>query len=827
MLVKYYKHDDLKYANRKRYITFNYTSFAEETQKSVLLGDGERTTVKTSVFNNCDYVTIDDTRWFVIHHTFLNGKQIQLELVRDVIGEFGISDMVGNVERGMTDSILKYRKELDLNEILKERISIIPDVNKYGNYTVDNHNNELWGVLYFIRPTEYNPETQQIEPKDLIINIPEFTPYSLSSLDVPLFDDGHKIYMNPDTNIYIEFICKINLNYRNSSGGGRFEKYRYKIIFNITLNSNYEYEFKSTRELLQLDGRFDTELTVEIPFYIIGPYPTSNIFLNGVIDFYSNFYKNMMFNGSAAFTLPEIPSFYDEPFDFTSKLVKDNNSGNVYSFSSSLEPSFRNVPADGGVFLGNFESSPASIYHSDTYGYINVQISNYIDMFYNSVRWWNSLYFYTKTYRRTELNSSQKGELIIDSTLQLVDEPYIVMIFPLFNVNITGNNKSYKIERNNAFMIFNSVIEFLSGENPYIVDAQIYPYCPELINVVSVLSNPSSDNESYPFFSILSNTYNHVCSVKLNALIDVKKEYIKKSYSIVSPEQSGKFTFNYYDYVNEFVENVDNPLINDALMYINIKTSLKPFSIISSAVIIPDTGSIIGITYDSDLRGCSSSSNGFQCSLSSNAFETYKRTNSNYQQIFSLQRGELEKIHQVEKINDDVAMIVNTTSASTMGTIAGSSIGSTFTDIFGLKAASAIAGGSVAGLAVGISMDIQNKANEGLREYEKDLQLQMFKLNIGTIKNIPNTLNRISSFNEIILKDFWYVIETYSCSEYESELVDMFLNNYSYIIGMIGILKNFHENGRFLKCTLIRSLLDVNLHNLASNELKGGIYIYE
>ena len=42
-----------------------------------------------------------------------------------------------------------------------------------------------------------------------------------------------------------------------------------------------------------------------------------------------------------------------------------------------------------------------------------------------------------------------------------------------------------------------------------------------------------------------------------------------------------------------------------------------------------------------------------------NAFETYKRQNSNYQQIFKLQQDELQKIHETEKVNENTSGIVN------------------------------------------------------------------------------------------------------------------------------------------------------------------------
>ena len=58
-MINYYKSNDLSYANRKRYKTFNYIPDSTEQQNAVKLGDGARTTIKTSASNLCNYVKID------------------------------------------------------------------------------------------------------------------------------------------------------------------------------------------------------------------------------------------------------------------------------------------------------------------------------------------------------------------------------------------------------------------------------------------------------------------------------------------------------------------------------------------------------------------------------------------------------------------------------------------------------------------------------------------------------------------------------------------------------------------------------------------------
>ena len=156
-----------------------------------------------------------------------------------------------------------------------------------------------------------------------------------------------------------------------------------------------------------------------------------------------------------------------------------------------------------------------------------------------------------------------------------------------------------------------------------------------------------------------------------------------------------------------------------------------------------------------------------------------------------------------------------------MGGIAGASVGG------GIGPAAAVGGAigaAAAGAVVGGAMIYQGIVNQGLREYEEDLQKQRFDLQIGTIKNLPNTISRISTFNEIITKDFWFVLEVYQCTDYEKTLVDAFIEKYGYGLGVFGYYKNFYKKGWFLRGTIITSNYMPILQVAAQKDLNGGIY---
>lgn len=794
MIIKYFNNSNLVYSNRKRYRNITLTPFAQEIQRSVLLGDGANTSIKTSKNNICNYVMIDNTRWYVTSYVYLNGGQVQLNLQRDVIGEFGINNVFGKIERGYTNGILKYRKELSLNQVLKKRDYLIPDTNTYGNYSVNTHEKEMWGLLYLTKPT--NGDTLKT------INIPAFSP---KILDEPYISNNTEYNVSETSNCYIGF----NVGLITPDNGSVREKRIVEIRFYLS-NGEYTYSYTVSQGDENANGliiNISSEIDIE----------ANSI---KIYDTICNYIAEEIINGSSTIelTLPNPVNISSNiPYKYDDITIEYNGKYLSYSTSSKTERNY-----GSGFISGQRMSEIASFLSNKSFDGLRVEFTTGYCSFNgdNGEPWgsgYNNVEKLLVNYK--ELTNEEAGNIVIDFEEDLVNEPFFILAFPLYYVTISRGAKSYIIEKDTAFNIFNTVIQYLSGESGYLIDAQIYPYCPQLIDVVSELNN-------YPFFSISSSNYEYNSTIQLQPYSDVKKEYIKREYSIIAPDQSAKFDFNFYDYINNFS---DNNGINYSSITFRIKTSLKPFSIVCSAVIIPSSNSLKGITYNSDLRGCKPSSGGFECSLASNEYQTYLRNNSNYQQIFAKQQESLAKQHEVEHINEVTSSIVNSVTATSMGAIGGAAMADAgiFGKVIPTKAIGAGVGAATAGGAVATAMTVQTIANDKLRDYEFNLQQEMFDLQIGTIKNLPNSINRISSFNEIILRDFWFVIETYECTQEESFIVDTFINSYSYLIGVYDYVSNYVNEGWFIRAKIISSTYAVNLSVIADKELKGGIYIYE
>lgn len=845
MLISYYKDNDLTYTNRKRYRTFSKLPSYQEEQRSVLLGDGATTSIKTSVNHICNYVTIYNdidkytSRWYVTSYVYLNGGQVRLNLQRDVIGEFGISECYGKIERGYTDTILKNKKELRLNQILKSRKKLTPTSFKYGNYVVNTHSNELWGIIYFVKRTEYDPNTGNPipAPTSININIPAFAP---ASIDYDVLPDNAKYVANYISRCYVSLRVRVMAKYEISSTHQYFEAGK----FNLGISFNFKSQVKGT-------PYFEPDITViSRPDYASEDCDlTVNITGKKVDSWIGNYEKEA---GEFVIKLGEIIAEQIgtqrfEGYSLPLKCESSNQPSSLQEYDNIV------VKKDDIYYHCNVNTNTVNNYGynldgqlflSELYDFLNdyqiidenrnvlYSINNLIisdrsdDSFMSSV-----LSSDVETLSLTQLSAAESGTIVLDMSKQLVDEPYIVNVFPLFTCTIDGaGGERYRVTRTQAFMIFNTVIQYLSGENGYIVDAQVYPYCPDLTGVTNKFK--FSGDQEYPIFAINSTAYDRLVEAQLYPDIDVKKEYIQREYSIISPDKTGKFTFNFYDYIST-IDSQNMPSggkANFTKLNIIIKTALKPFGIIASAVIQPENGTLMNMTYESDIRGCQPTANGFECSLSSNAFETYRRQNSTYQQLFELDKEELKKQHNVERMNDAVGAVVNTVTAATMGAIGGASIADAgLLKLGGSKAFGAGIGAGAAGAVVGSAMAGQFVVNEELRNYEKELQQQRFDYNIQAIQNLPNEVSRISAFNEIMLRgdDFWFVVETYECSDEEKQLVNSFIERYGYSINVYDYISKYVRNGWFIRSTLVSSNYAVNLSNIARNELAGGVYIYE
>ena len=891
MIVTYYKDDDYKYATRKRNSSLPSTTAAQdntqlvngrhrvEIQKKVLVGDGETTSIKTSSLNICDYVSIKEdandqnpTRWFVFYYDYLNGKQINLHLKRDVIGEFGLSNLFGNVERGYlgNDNKLINRKELNLNEILKYREAIKPNTETvtYNNVNyqcykilnkdnekiyITSSNDELWGFLYFAVQ----------ENGKLDIDIPNFS----GNINPDIFSWLSNIRTSSS---YLVNFTKYISNYDNDYKGTYLEFWVHlkespdistsqDIYCNIFIrfyptNSGISFSVTTTKYDNPQTGKLYIDLYSNARHNVIITVQSSNVdyFLNNIGNIVAtNFLSNTHYNETMS--VPDVSNVRisdDASFDIASSSIgqrtNDIMSGRIYDVVGSSS----NVVYSGDVgrIADNYNYIIKKALDETTINIGTVNYTIYLPQTYSdaTISYSSSFMFETVTIGLS-LSSSQSKNISLTPTRDVLDEPYYIIGFPLYGCSIIRDVNGVKtiqsLSRDKWYYLYNSFIKSLSGENGYIIDAQIFPYYPQIYSWFDIShtkdTSISGDMENFTARLFLVKSGFDISASKQFKIKDVvigtdsgieyvdinkRKQYTKRHYSILSPDQNGKERFDFYDYVDQNYSIPSGSNYITQSLNFTIKVSLKPFSLICS-LIINRVGSnpISGITYDSDMRGCQPNSGGYQASLASNAFQEYKRQNSTYQQVFNKQQEAITKQQEVERKNEDIQATMGTLGAAASAALAaGSASGGGFIGA-AIGAVTAIGAG---GLADNLYQE-QKTINNKMRDYELSYNKEIFNLNLQAIKDVPNSINRISSFNDIIKREFYFYLELYECSSNESVVVDEFFNKYAYEIGVYGEFSNYWSNGWFIKGRLLTSQLNTNLHILAQKELEGGIYYYD
>lgn len=878
MRVTFYNVTALAYSNRNRFkdiidvpILGTDSVTVIDNHRSIDIGNGDFCYIVTKAENKSTYVTIENqeiglTRWYVTDTSYLNGGQIQLNLVRDVVGEFGLENVVGKVERGITSGALKYRSELSVNQVLKNRERIQTEIKRgeitiekvkamrnyvqYGNMKVlarsgtqdldsNPHSGEQWGVVYFKIPEEKQtfelaPTQQVFGSGEPIENNTTIATRLLSGVvGVIEFDLFYNFTALFSTQYPRKVHCRIEFNRENV-----FSDYTYRFIFSneekYELEEHYtsaklnsanhieilgtnrrQYKVDSNQKLLKLAQAFCNKIITAIQEQESTVYyKPASINVNTSSTFDATQYDNVYYKEESIYYL------YKVQYGTRTENGICDKTG-LQSYLIGPNGKISNV---GGTFEVNIDNQFYEVYCASSLTLNATSLVSYYK------------YDVTKEIKSpTDLNMS----LVIETDIsKSVYEPFTTLVCPLYDCIIYDDNNGnvYYVDGKQAWDAFNKIINKLSGDNGWLIDAQVIPYCPPLIAKATSVTEPKEEKKvtKLPLFYINNGYFSYDIVKKVNVYENVKKDYIQRKYNIKSPDQSNDFLFDLYDYIaiedkndeEQSLETLGTTTEKDVTF--RIKCVLKPFDFICCCGVVPSEGSIKNSTYESELMGCVPSNNGFEATLTSNAFETYKRENANYQQIFNTQLEELQKQHQVEKVNEKVQAVVNTITATSMGAIGGAAMSNA--SVLGTSFSGAIGasiGGAAAGLTVGIAQNRQIQANEKLREYEEYLLQKNYDLQIGTIKKVPNSVNRISSYNNLIMQDFAFILETYDTTTQEDVFVTNFIYNYGYAIGVIDNISKYTKNACFVKGNVITSNLNVALNLLLDKELQGGIYYYE
>lgn len=110
---------------------------------------------------------------------------------------------------------------------------------------------------------------------------------------------------------------------------------------------------------------------------------------------------------------------------------------------------------------------------------------------------------------------------------------------------------------------------------------------------------------------------------------------------------------------------------------------------------------------------------------------------------------------------------------------------------------------------------------------EKDYMMDQYRFQLGNIKALPNTINKVTplTYNNKL----YPFIEIYECTDEEKELFERYLEYRSMTIESVDYISNYIKDYRtFIQATPIRlENIDLTAIELSEifNEFKKGVYI--
>ena len=411
---------------------------------------------------------------------------------------------------------------------------------------------------------------------------------------------------------------------------------------------------------------------------------------------------------------------------------------------------------------------------------------------------------------------------------KLEDAPYKMFCIPYYKDVITTNSQfkfsldgsTYTICEPDLMMSWALDIAKQFGDNLY--DLKILPYC-----TLSNWSGRSGDTNAavwsidkqinvdyvYLIETIGGTDYSRgVCS-----FCDVSsKEQVLDKYSIIigNPKLANEcYTYRLcspnYASVFEF-----SPAMNGGVEGYNVRYTYKPYQPFIN--VAPVFSRLYGKDFK-DNRGLILAGD-FSLPIIKDAWINYQLQNKNYQLAFDRQIENMEVQYQWQKAQGITNAISGTLQGATTGAMAGGMVGGPW----GAVAGAAI--GTV-GSAVGGVMDVQMQ--QSLHNEAIDFAKDNFGYQLGNIKALPNTLNKVSSI--VANTKFFPFVETYTCTNEERQA---FLNKIKYngmSIGRIGQILDFKNpsDQTYIKGQIIRleGKFDTHTANEIANEFNKGWYI--
>ena len=352
------------------------------------------------------------------------------------------------------------------------------------------------------------------------------------------------------------------------------------------------------------------------------------------------------------------------------------------------------------------------------------------------------------------------------------------------------------------------------GDNLY--DLQILPYCPlsnwrGRSNSAGIWSVDKTVDKDYIVLKGSNNTvygYCSFCGVSSKEqflkypieIMDYKIENECDMYRLCSPNYASAFEFS--------------PAKNGGVEGYNVRYTYKPYQPFIN--VAPKFNRLYGKDFK-DNRGLILSGD-FSLPIVRDSWINYQLQNKNYQLAFDRQIENMEVGFRQQNIQASWAVDAGTGQGMVSGAAAGGMVGGIPGAVVGGVVGTV---GSRAGGIADISM--QKEMQREAVDFSRD----NFGFQLGNIKALPNTLNKVSSI--VANSKLFPFVEYYTCTDEERKALEDKLKYNGMTIGRIGKIEDFlHPDVQtYVKGQLIRLEGNYEAHtaNEIANEFMKGWYI--
>lgn len=790
--------------NYEHYITYTLqsTNFVPNdsvnTQHTIGTGDYDGTGDYVLVVNDLNEIV---SRWFIIDSVRTRAGQYILDLRRDLIADYYniIIQSPMFIEKAnlpYNSTLLFNNEDMTVNQI------------KTNEYLLKDQSQCAWLVGYYDRNkidemngTVATNEQNSVPAIDIDVNIENWEYYNNSNLS-----SNYTPFIGLSKNVQYDILASY------------FENPNPVIKTSINTNGNISQTQYNT---------WDGSNRPILKTFSYANQHTDSIYKSlrdygGVEKFNIDLYAYTDFTSQEEF---------EEFYNFNGKTIRDSN-GRYYEINIQPVPDVnKTYSVIGGTLfnsLKDFALNKAFYYNfiggklSDIPSDTHIFSGSTNDQTFSISATLNA---YRMTIVRRE-NLETKYNFKSDS-LKTIDAPWNIFAIPYGEVIVSDLTSQMWIQTNKEIAI-NTVMGMQEQHPGIIYDIQLLPYCPvpNLFTIGDTSSMYVDDSPQFSYitsgdgeearnvgiiFNVPSSNFstNIIQSVpKGKTAIEQKLNNECDKWRLCSPNYS-----NYFDFSVEK---------NGGVQYFNVDCNYKPFT--PYIHVNPNFGGLYGYD-DNSPRGLVLGGD-FSLSQIIDQWQQYQVQNKNFQEIFDRQIQNMEVNNKYQRINDIVSASVGTVSGATTGAMTGALYGGGWGAAIG-----GIVGGG-ASLAGGIA---DYRIKEKLRYEALDYTKDQFGYQLGNIQALPNTIGKVSAFNEN--NKIFPVLEYYTCTEEEKTALLNKLAWNGMTTMVIGTINDYLGNNwsyddiesrGYIKGQLIRFEQDgedFHIINEIASELNKGVYI--